>query len=64
MVNNLTDVKYAEYIRSLIKDENTYDDYGHYGANFSQLEDHGTANINIVAPNGDAVSVTSTINNV
>lgn len=53
---------YAAYIRSLIDDTKTYTDYKHYGANFSNTEDHGTAHMSIIAPNGDAISVTGTIN--
>lgn len=62
VVKNLTDMAFAEEIRAKIEDFITYQDYEHYGANFSQQEDHGTANINIIAPNGDAISVTTTIN--
>lgn len=51
-------------IRPKINDEQTVADYKYYGAQFSIEDDHGTAHINVFAPNGDAVSVTSTINNV
>lgn len=54
----------AEYIRSRIEDNHTYDDHKHYGAEFDLVPDHGTANINIIAPNGDAVVATGTINNL
>ena len=56
---NLT---YAEEIRSKIEDNRTYREFSHYGANYSTPDDYGTAHISIVAPNGDAISVTSTIN--
>lgn len=62
VVQNLTDTKFAMEIREKINDFKTYQDYAHYGANFSSRTDHGTANINILAPNGDAISVTGTIN--
>lgn len=62
VVKNLTSTKFAMEIREKINDFQTYQDYKHYGANFSSSEDHGTAHINILAPNGDAVSVTGTIN--
>lgn len=39
-------------------------DYKYYGANFSNEPDHGTANMAVLAPNGDAIVVTSTINNM
>ncbi|GFX95951.1 glutathione hydrolase 5 proenzyme [Trichonephila clavipes] len=57
----LTSDEYANRIRKLIDDERTYDDLIHYGVNVTVLEDHGTAHVSIIAPNGDAVSVTSTI---
>lgn len=53
---------FAVEIRKLIKDDHTFNDMAYYGANFTNVEDHGTANIVVLAPNGDAISVTSTIN--
>lgn len=61
--NNLTSKDYANQIRMKIEDTKTWNDPGHYGASFdSGAEDHGTAHLSVLAPNGDAVSVTSTIN--
>lgn len=40
----------------------TWQDAEHYGAEVIAPDDHGTAQISVLAPNGDAVSVTSTIN--
>lgn len=51
-------------IRSQIRDDKTFNDYKHYGARFDIPEDHGTAHLNILAPNGDAIAVTGTINNL
>lgn len=62
VVQNLTDHDFAMEIRKQIEDFKTYQDYAHYGANFSSKNDHGTAHINIIAPNGDAISATGTIN--
>lgn len=59
---NLTSPDYAAYIRSMIDDTRTFNDYEHYGANFSYVDNHGTAHISVLAPNGDAVGATSTIN--
>ncbi|XP_062537203.1 glutathione hydrolase 1 proenzyme-like [Armigeres subalbatus] len=62
LVHNLTDAAYADYIRDKIEDDRTFYDYDYYGADFAPSDDHGTAHISVLAPNGDAVSVTSTIN--
>lgn len=62
MLKNLTDLNVAEEIRKLIDDTKTYNDYKHYGAIVSQRDDHGTANIAVLAPNGDAIVATGTIN--
>lgn len=57
-------MEYALKIRESIWDNVTYSDIGKYGVTnaTAQLEDHGTAHISVLHPNGDAVSVTSTIN--
>jgi len=60
---NLIDPAFAADIRKLILDNRTFDNMSYYGANFANEEDHGTAHISVLAPNGDAISVTSTINN-
>ncbi|XP_075221568.1 glutathione hydrolase 1 proenzyme-like [Lycorma delicatula] len=61
-VNELTSKEYADYIRKQIRDDRTFNEASHYGAVFYNQEDHGTAHISVVSPDGDAVSVTSTIN--
>lgn len=63
-VNELTSSEYANYIRSIIDDNKTFDDYEHYGANTSVQMDYGTGHVSILAPNGDAVGLTSTINSM
>ncbi|KAH8409123.1 hypothetical protein KR009_008334, partial [Drosophila setifemur] len=55
--------EFLESIRKLIHDNSTSQDFLYYGANFTVEEDHGTAHMNVLHPNGDAVSITSTINN-
>lgn len=62
LLANLTSSDYANGIRELIDDLQTFNDTKHYGANYSMPEDHGTAHVSIIAPNGDAVAITGTIN--
>ncbi len=60
----MLDPKFAKDIRSKIEDDRTYQDFEHYGAEFSTPEDHGTAHISVIAPNGDAIALTTSINTV
>lgn len=62
LLHNLTTKEYGDYIRDEIEDHFTYNDPSHYGANYYSPEDHGTAHVSVLSPEGDAVSVTSTIN--
>lgn len=62
MMRNLTSMSYAIEIRKMINDNRTSQDFAYYGAKFTNEDDRGTAHVSIVAPNGDAISVTSTIN--
>ncbi|KAB0792868.1 hypothetical protein PPYR_14827 [Photinus pyralis] len=65
LMRNLTSQEYAKAIREKITVDRTFYTPDHYGASFTaSKEDHGTANMVILAPNGDAVSVTGTINQV
>ncbi|XP_011312024.1 gamma-glutamyltranspeptidase 1 isoform X2 [Fopius arisanus] len=61
-VKNLTSKDYARSVKAQITDERTWSDPVHYGAGKELREDHGTAQISVLAPDGDAVSVTSSIN--
>ena len=58
----MTSTGWAERQKNLINDLQTYNDTDHYGAHFYSPSDHGTSHTSVVAPNGDAVAVTSTIN--
>lgn len=62
LTKNLTSDEYAAYIHSQITDDRTFQDPEHYGAVTADPDDHGTAHFSLLAPNGDAVSVTSTVN--
>lgn len=52
----------TNYIRGRIKDYTTCNKTGHYFGVYDEVQDGGTGHISIIAPNGDAISVTSTIN--
>lgn len=62
LLSKLASKEYANEIRNKINDTMTFNDLEHYGVNWYYVEDHGTAHLSLIAPNGDAVSVTSTIN--
>ncbi|KAL7304051.1 hypothetical protein TKK_0003515 [Trichogramma kaykai] len=64
LLANLSSVEFANEIRSLIQDNTTNLDPEYYGADFSNKETHGTSHVSILAPDGSAVSVTSTINQI
>lgn len=61
LLHNITSPEYAENVRLRITDKTSLDPK-HYGAVFYNNDDHGTAHISVLAENGDAVSVTSSIN--
>lgn len=63
-MNNLQSYEYANYIRGRINPARTYNNISYYNPEFSTNEDHGTSHLSIIAPNGGAVSVTTTINTV
>lgn len=63
-IAEMSSPQYSEYIRSKIRNDTTFYDIGYYGANATSVEDHGTAHFSILASNGDAVSLTATINDV
>lgn len=56
----MTSPHLAERIKNSFQDET----FGpaHYDAMFLPQSDHGTAHVSVLAPNGDAVTITSTIN--
>ncbi|KAH8270692.1 hypothetical protein KR044_006654, partial [Drosophila immigrans] len=62
LYRQLIDPQFADEMRARIQDDKTFEDLHYYGGNFSNVEDSGTAHISVLAPNGDAISVTSTIN--
>ncbi|XP_012258979.2 glutathione hydrolase 1 proenzyme [Athalia rosae] len=63
LLGNLTSRSYAEEIRTRISDRETWNDPRRYGEFAPQAKnDQGTSHVSILAPNGDAVSATSSIN--
>lgn len=53
---------YGKRVWKKIKDSSTMENVEHYGADSVSPEEHGTSHISIIAPDGDAISVTSSIN--
>lgn len=59
----MTDPNFAETLRKLIQDDKTFYNVSHYGSNYdSGTGPEGTSHLSILAANGDAVSLTTTIN--
>ena len=61
-VRELQNVHFANRIITFINDERTFNDTNYYGAKGTVDVDYGTSHLSIVAPNGDAISLTTTIN--
>ncbi len=58
----MTSKTYARAAFEKIDDLSTVNDASYYGADVGMPTDAGTAHAAVVAPNGDAVSITSTHN--
>lgn len=54
--------EFATELRGRLEEYKTFEDPRQYGAEFALTSDAGTAHISIIGPDGDAVSLTSTIN--
>uniref|UniRef100_A0A0A1XBJ8 Gamma-glutamyltranspeptidase 1 n=1 Tax=Zeugodacus cucurbitae TaxID=28588 RepID=A0A0A1XBJ8_ZEUCU len=63
LVSRLTNPEYGMSIREKINDNKVHKDIFDYGAQFMGEDDAGTSHTVVLAPNGDAVSVTSSVNN-
>ena len=57
----MTSSHYGNQIRGRINDDTTHN-ISYYGVNVEPPTDHGTTHVSIYAPNGDAVSYTSSVN--
>jgi hypothetical protein len=54
LIKILTSDTYAEQIHKLVKDDTTFNQ-SYYGPSWSVIDDHGTAHISVVAPNGEFI---------
>ncbi|KAF7988550.1 hypothetical protein HCN44_001123 [Aphidius gifuensis] len=62
LMKNITSKDFARNIKNKIDDKRTFNEPSHYGGAENLLEDHGTSHMSVIAPNGDAVAVTSSLN--
>ncbi|XP_050975166.1 glutathione hydrolase 1 proenzyme-like isoform X2 [Labeo rohita] len=62
IVNNMTSDSFADMIRSMINDSFKQNSYGQEDSN-GVPDDHGTSHLSVIAEDGSAVAVTSSINN-
>lgn len=62
LAEQLKDPEFARQYRAKIDDGQTFNDTEHYGLKWDRPEDHGTAHLSVLSPNGDAVAITSTVN--
>ena len=58
----MTNADFAESLRQKIWDNKTSDDFKYYGDHYLNSSKTGTSHLSVIAENGDAVSVTLTIN--
>lgn len=61
-MEKLRSSQFADEIRKKIIDDRTSNDATFYGGEFDVGNHHGTSHVSIIAPNGDAISVTSSVN--
>jgi gamma-glutamyltranspeptidase/glutathione hydrolase/leukotriene-C4 hydrolase len=61
-VERLLSPEYAQSVKKLIDDSKTFDDIDKYSVKFIAPDDDGTSHISIIAADGDAISVTNSIN--
>ncbi|KAI1296701.1 Glutathione hydrolase 1 proenzyme [Halotydeus destructor] len=61
LMDSLTDPKFVDTIRKTIDDDKTFET-DHYGSIYHARDDHGTAHVSVIDAQGNAVSVTTTVN--
>lgn len=64
IVEQMMSPEFISETRHKMRDNTTFQDPEYYGANVSAVEDHGTAHINVLSPNGDAFTFTASINSM
>ncbi len=61
VLKKLSDDNFINEIRAKISDNRTFS-FDYYENKYLNKEDHGTAHLSVMAKNGDAVSLTQTVN--
>ncbi|XP_058786950.1 glutathione hydrolase 1-like [Vicia villosa] len=61
VLSDMLSTKFARVLRKDINDNRTYNS-SHYGGKWNQINDHGTSHLSIIDFEGNAVSMTSTVN--
>lgn len=61
-LDHLKSQNFIQEVVSKIRRYSTSNDTSYYGASLAQNLDHGTAHISVLAPNGDAVALTGSLN--
>ncbi|CAG9811431.1 unnamed protein product [Chironomus riparius] len=64
IAKNMVSKSYGDALRRFVNDNKTSTDVKYYGVKHADVDDRGTAHISILAPNGDAIAVTNTINDI
>lgn len=59
---NLVNPEFANEVRKKIDDLRTHNEPGFYDEQFGSPDDHGTCEISVLAPNGDAIALTGSLN--
>lgn len=62
LVEKLLSTEFADQTRAKINDTQTSNNASYYGGLYDASNDHGTSHVSIIAPNGDAIAVTSSVN--
>ncbi|XP_044003473.1 glutathione hydrolase 1-like [Aphidius gifuensis] len=61
-LKNITSKDFARNIKNKVDDERTWNESSHYGWADNLLKNHGISQVSVIAPNSDAVVVSSSLN--